>query len=392
MWVIVYHQSSYLSAAYHIPDPILNIMRSGHVAVGIFFLLSGFILAYNYDLSGWSRKMTKKFSIARFARIYPVYLFGILCLAPFWIKTMLRAPLEQSSMASLHFAMLQSWFPLDSWHWNTPSWSISNEVFFYLLFPFVGAILWKYVDSDRKNWALIGVCWAAAMAAPILALKLGVSGAEAPATDDQYRSWAMNMVRFNPALRFPEFAAGILACKLYLRMKSTWEGRGYWFYLPPLVLSLAFIALLADKIPFIVLTNGLLLPLTALFLVGLALDGGWLPRSLSIAPIVFLGGASYSMYLIHAPVRIWMLKFHIHFLDTWMGNAFYVALSIAIASLLFKFYEEPANHWLREKLSSPSTERADAPTPVPTLSAPTPRVRDVVPGRVPSTSESTRIA
>lgn len=61
-----------------------SLVGTGYAAVGIFFLLSGFILAYNYDLgTQWSDQGKLRFAIARFSRIYPVYLLGLLLVLPF---------------------------------------------------------------------------------------------------------------------------------------------------------------------------------------------------------------------------------------------------------------------------------------------------------------------
>src|SRR5437660_267223 len=88
IWVVIYHQIGpktglAISWLPNAPDAICALLRVGYVAVTVFFVLSGFVLAYNYDLSEpWSRRASVKFGIARFARIYPAYCAGLLLFVP----------------------------------------------------------------------------------------------------------------------------------------------------------------------------------------------------------------------------------------------------------------------------------------------------------------------
>jgi hypothetical protein len=56
MWVVVFHQipSDCLLGQYmgSLPRPLFSLAATGYVAVGVFFVLSGFILALNYSLTG----------------------------------------------------------------------------------------------------------------------------------------------------------------------------------------------------------------------------------------------------------------------------------------------------------------------------------------------------
>ena len=60
----------------------------------------------------------------------------------------------------------------------------------------------------------------------------------------------------------------------------------------------------SEHLPFLLLHNGLLIPLYALLVLGLT-QQHWLTRSLSIAPLLLLGEASYSFYLIHFIFNDW---------------------------------------------------------------------------------------
>jgi peptidoglycan/LPS O-acetylase OafA/YrhL len=110
--------------------------------VSFFFVLSGFILTYNYpDLSGI--KATGKFWRARLARVWPAHAFALL-LGIFILDlkplTQMGVPLYQNIIA--HFAMVHGWILQEQFFFsiNPPSWSISTEFAFYLLFPL---LIWK---------------------------------------------------------------------------------------------------------------------------------------------------------------------------------------------------------------------------------------------------------
>src|ERR1044071_2165280 len=80
LWVVVFHQSSRLGP---MPPALFGLLQTGYVAVGFFFVLSGFVLAYNYPLvAAWSKDELVRFGIARFARIYPTYFLGLVTIAP----------------------------------------------------------------------------------------------------------------------------------------------------------------------------------------------------------------------------------------------------------------------------------------------------------------------
>jgi peptidoglycan/LPS O-acetylase OafA/YrhL len=116
----------------------------GWIGVTFFFVLSGFILTYTYGREA-SRLDARRFWVARFARVYPLYLFAMLFAVPQLLHFLRVAgesgtPLDPGHVAGVvmtSLAMLQSWFGQLVCVWNCPSWSLSDEAFFYALFPLV---------------------------------------------------------------------------------------------------------------------------------------------------------------------------------------------------------------------------------------------------------------
>ena len=104
---------------------------AGSAGVDFFFLLSGFLLAWVYR----PNDKTLAFYRRRIARIYPTYLVTLL------IGIALVAASDPSRLArgwATPF-LLQAWLPdpTNVLAINVPAWSLSAEIFFYALFPFV---------------------------------------------------------------------------------------------------------------------------------------------------------------------------------------------------------------------------------------------------------------
>jgi peptidoglycan/LPS O-acetylase OafA/YrhL len=360
-WVVMYHQPFFPDAQWlaRFPVPVPVLIRTGFLAVGVFFVLSGFVLSYNYPLGrDWSWKNVAKFGMARFSRIYPAYCVGLLLCVPFVVHPLLKkfslAELRSFlTVASLNWTLMQAWLPKTAQSWNGPGWSLSVEAFFYCCFPLVGVALWKL---SRPSSILVAslLLWAASLIVPLLA------GA-APLTD---QFW-FGLIAYNPLLHLPQFCIGILIGRMYdlLHIKNSMLlGRGYYLYLPGLLLEVIVISLymsLGGNL--LVLHNGLLLPLHSLIILGLSLGGGTLARLLSIRPLVFLGNASYALYIFHMPVANWMKYISQQVFSTKLegfgATALYIVIVVGLSSIVFKTIEEPANHILK-KLSARGAEQS----------------------------------
>lgn len=348
------------------PEPLRSLFNTGYLAVGVFFTLSGFVLAYNYSLGEtWSLGYSKRFAVARFARIYPAYCIGLLLSAP-WVAVSLAKHFSVMPMckefvkAALTWTLLQAWIPQTANAWNNPGWSLSVEAFFYCSFPVLGVALWKLSRPSSLLTAGL-VIWMASLLAPLIAVCVPLMGADGVPgslwTRDSVGLW-VNFLKYNPALHIPEFCMGIVVCRLYhlLRSKDTMLlGRGYWLYLPGMFLEVwAIVRYQSTLYPF--LHNGLLMPLHALVILGFALDGGILARLLSLRPLVLFGNASYSMYIFHGVVGDWISLIAKRLFSTelvgFSVTIFYIVFVICFSTVVFKIIEEPANRILRKKLTS----------------------------------------
>ncbi|WP_188435043.1 acyltransferase family protein, partial [Chishuiella changwenlii] len=126
-----------------------QVFKEGFLGVSFFFILSGFVLSLNYNTI--TKSYIRKFYLYRLARIYPVYLLTLL-LSIFIVKGSVYKFIIQ-------IFSIQSFFPNQEiyFSYNAPSWSISDEFFFYLLFPFIISFFRK-ISFTLKTIVTIILC------------------------------------------------------------------------------------------------------------------------------------------------------------------------------------------------------------------------------------------
>lgn len=375
MHVLVFH--NHLDALTDPPSSIRNIIRAGYVSVSLFFVLSGFILAHTYLSDGEQVSLNRRsFWIARIARIYPVYFFGLILAAPFVIEAYFSS--ERPAWSSLKILVMggscctltQSWVPPLAVCWNSPGWSLSAEAFFYLLFPFVSPFIWR-LNKRQTVIAMIGL-WLLSLVPPLLCWFGAVPGfVDCPATVTPTTNWIGKLVRFNPLFRLPEFLLGIALGRLFVLTKrerlgipKVTEGR-----LLPGAALIGIFGLLAcgSWISYPFLHNGLLDIFFAVLIYGLARVSAsghsfQVVRFLSMPFLVLLGEASYAVYILHVPIRNWMYKvlewIHPGIHPSLVIFSGYTILTLVVSILVFKVIEEPARRLIRRKLTPAVTSLA----------------------------------
>ncbi len=274
----------------------------GYSGVSLFFVLSGFILVYTYadrDLR------PAEFWRARFARIYPAYFFSLLLTAPFFFYICIKLrpapvaffiwPQNHLVASSLSvFTLIQSWIPANALAWNPPAWSLSDEAFFYLLFP--ALVVWLARKQSRTWWRIAFICWSASLLITLAYVGLRPDGVGFVDDNSLDLTW-LNVLKFNPLVRFPEFLLG--ACCGFLFLRKTIAQKGAT---PLILVGLAYfvsVIIVAPRIPYPILHDAMLTPAFVAIIYGLALRPAW-TKVLEFWPLVLLGDASYSFYLLHS--------------------------------------------------------------------------------------------
>lgn len=320
----------------------------GYVGVSFFFVLSGFILVYTYA----GREIDKRdFYQARFARIYPAYLFSLLISLPFFYFGTFQMHVPFFAFAEQHFILvsmlvlllLQAWLPAAALMWNPVAWSLSVEAFFYAVFP---SALARYSKLSRTAlFTLIPLCWVAGLA--ISGGYLFFRPAELGYVSSNNWSSAVQFVKFFPLVRLPEFLMGMACGFLFLRSE-----RNPKHALPLVALGLMGVAattLAARFVPYLMVHTALGGPAFAAVVYGIALQPSW-ASWLNNRVLVLFGNASYSFYLLHS-MTVWPF---FHNMQTQavrnqglVGIGIWLAMMLAISSLVYRFIEEPARRKLR---------------------------------------------
>jgi hypothetical protein len=333
--------------ALSLPHPIYTLVRDGYLAVSAFFVLSGFVLTQSYGETSWTAATLVRYARGRLARVYPVYALSLLLISPY--IALANVPNKAALVANYVF-LFQGWTGTLPVHWNTPAWSLSCEIFFYLCFPLAALVLRK-LGPRAAVVAAAGVCLL-----PALLWHFH--------TPDAYK----------PLIHLADFLLGILAARAYDSLRPAMSGRGYWLYVPGMA-SVTVLMLNPPLIPGILDLNGFLRPFTAMTLVGVALAGGWPGRLLSSPAAVYLGKSSYSVYILHIPL-LWSYKrwapYWFPGLNATAMALIYILGVVLISALVYRFLEEPANWYLRASVNGPRPK----PRPAPEASG-TPAERDL---------------
>jgi peptidoglycan/LPS O-acetylase OafA/YrhL len=264
---------------------------AAEVGVSFFFLLSGFILTYNYaDVfrGGISAAGYTRFVWDRLTKIYPVHFLTLLLVLP--IATFSpHLPLDWRAVP-LHLLLLQCFWPSStpafSGYLNVPSWSISCEWFFYLLAP----VAMFFALGNRRRWVPVVV---------VMGYACGLGLFLWHGQSDEARLYFVS--RFAPS-RFVEFLLGVFSARLFLT-SSGQRLAGVSGLAQATGIGLIIAGAMYRPYVAWPLWGGLLyVPGSILLILGLAHGRGFFVAHLSRPGLNRLGVASFSLYLIHAPL------------------------------------------------------------------------------------------
>lgn len=246
----------------------------GRVGVSFFFLLSGLLLGYRHrpgDTAG-------AFYRRRAARIYPAYLVALLAGAV--VSAMSGEKDLVGGLPSL--VLLQAWVPDVHvfFAWNSVSWSLSVEAFFYACFPFIAPAVLRLGPRGTRTVQVACVLVVAA---------ISTWGHLAGSSDD-IASWATYIL---PVSRLAEFVLG-------LTLVSLVRGRRLPVTKVQAVAVFLVCYLLAGLDP---LGYGLfaltLVPIALVLVVFSQADLAGERSFAHLRPLVVLGEWSYCFYLVH---------------------------------------------------------------------------------------------
>ncbi|KAF1021684.1 MAG: hypothetical protein GAK29_03363 [Acinetobacter bereziniae] len=313
-----------------------SIFNEGFLWVSFFFILSGFILAYNYKDKFLLGSISKKaFYVSRLARIYPVHFVTML------VALILGLISSSDNVKYIleHILLIQSFFPDQNIYFslNSPSWSISDEMFFYLLFPFV-------IFLNRSKKFLLFILFMLLIF--ILNHKLN---------DNLKHYW----LYISPVIRFSDFLLGILLFDIFEKVKEVYAKKNSPLIFELLVIFLfIFFFIFHDKIDLgYRYSIYYWIPMSLIILIfslsKVVCDQNSVSNTLSNKYLVWLGEISFCFYLIHLLVIQVMNHIRVKLslnIDLLLFSLIIFIFTLIASAIAYKFIEKPLNKKVKEYL------------------------------------------
>ena len=314
-------------------------LELGYVGVGFFYILSGFILTYVYYQKVVSRKKgsIKKFYISRIAKIYPVHLLTFLASIPLVIltaQTIFGDHLKFKLLVTAFFnlTLMQAWIPKTNvnFSYNAVAWSISVEAFFYLLFPLIILVVYKFrTFFTLRNTVLVMVgLWLVCVA---------IYAPQITHVDD----WKLYVF---PLVRLPDFLVGIMLALIYEKSNKK---KLFGVRISKRAATAVEIAAVAAVVLGILLSQVMpqslrfalwLMPSLAFVVFVFSYQKGRLSELLNNKILIFLGEASFSFYMVHQLIIRYILQLPI---SSWGAVVLSFVLATTVSGFLYAAYEEP---------------------------------------------------
>jgi peptidoglycan/LPS O-acetylase OafA/YrhL/lysophospholipase L1-like esterase len=325
----------------------------GYIAVDIFMVLSGFVLALTYGdrfLPPVAAAECGRFLWQRLARIYPLYvLTSAICAAMAWQHLPVWGePALSAGLIAANLGMVQSWTPAHV-SLNATGWSISTEWAANLLFPALAVMVLR--------WQLRRGAVLAAAALAILAIIAFIPG-NAGEGESAFGALDWYVFPLSPVRCVTEFILGMFCWRLRgMPRYTSWLGQ------TPVLLALLFACAVLTlwtsmDIVLVVLVCGLV--------TGLSYERSRVAALLGTPVLRWLGTISFGIYLWQLPLLV--LRPAAEDLLTRAGipspddaaNAATMLLVVAVSALSLTYFERPAQRWMRGMINWPAARRAAA--------------------------------
>lgn len=297
------------------PIPVLVPNAVGYYAVGLFFVISGFVIFMTLERC----RTVADFAVLRFSRLFPVYWVSLIVVMAIGVLAFGRSFWLGGFVTNA--TMLQQFLGYP--HLDNVYWSLSVELTFYVLVAALFALgLHKRVHEALLVWLVLAALWVIVFRTPG-----SVTSWAVVATDRR------DMIALLSAFDYcPYFAIGIA---FYESRSAGWKGKTT----AVVGAALAVQFLLAGW-------EGLIIAaaFTLLFWFAIA---GWLRFAVN-GVTLWLGAISYSLYLTHRNLGYYALTWmYEHGVEAFTAIALVVVGALALATILAKGVEQPASSAIR---------------------------------------------
>jgi peptidoglycan/LPS O-acetylase OafA/YrhL len=336
-FVFIYHNRKYWRDDVH--KYVLQLMNEMHVGVSLFFVLSGFLIAYRYNNpKDRSSFQYGRYICLRLARILPIYWLILLVSYIDW-------GFPKIYQTFICFSLLHGFSNIHNLDGIAQAWSLTVELSFYFLAPLI-FLLWN--KNIARTIFLLLFTFAIVVA-------IGLAWHKINGNKDEYLypvSFVLHSTFFG---RCTEFAAGIwLAGILHKEYRNPFSKLKHATYIgfSGIVTSLFFISFFQPDVfhhgynsaAGAILQYSLIPLFAIIWMYGLATEQTHMGNILSSSIVVLLGNASFAFYLVHisyANIRLqgWHLFTDRNYVLLWI-------VSIALYLLI----EKPVNDFFRRIL------------------------------------------
>jgi peptidoglycan/LPS O-acetylase OafA/YrhL len=311
--------------------------------VDMFFILSGFVIAYSYPSTSMDAGSYFRFIVRRIARIYPLHFLTLLVFGLLFLMGVKGATPQSNGPDFIYnLFLVQAWGVTDHLSFNSPAWSISAELFCYLLFPVL-------------------MCIAASVRPLVLALIVALSyailaHAYLPIWHDRSQMYGANF-DYGMLRAMPSFLNGVLLAVLF-RLSGDYRKK-------PVIVGGIVLFLTAVLVLNVYAKPDLAIILFSLALLFTAVGESAFSRFPGSAWLGPLGNTSYAIYMLHELLII------ILFEPAWrhlglQPAAFPLFVAVCcivltiVAGLTYAYVENPARRMIN-RLAPPLPQPQIAP-------------------------------
>jgi len=303
--VVLFHYFYHYNEIYGHGNISVNWAHLGKLGVGLFFIISGFVIF-------WTLNRTEKpldFIVSRFSRLYPVYWAAVIL--TFATVFYFGLPGREVSLRDAVFnaLMFQEYFHIP--HVDGVYWTLTVELTFY--FWMFG--LYLIGKLNKIEWIFI----------PLVLVSIAHSAGFVTVPDTIYKIFILKYL--------PLFMAGICFYKIIHHDRSK------------ITIGVLFLSLFST---IAIYSFTYFTVFSVFYLVFFLAVSGYL-KFLAIRPFIFMGGISYSLYLLHQHIGYVVInEFYKYQWDPLLGILFAIFLTITLALLLSKYIERPSMSFIRQ--------------------------------------------
>ncbi len=308
------------------------IYKYGGFAVEIFWMVSG-IIFYHFYLQAISDKKISiaRFLFLRFSRLYPLHFITLIAVAFLQLsyQKTFHTTFVYSNHDALHFVlnvfMINFWNAKFGLSFNGPFWSVSAELFVYIVFFFFAVIQ----SSNRKANLYILVifffaCYSLGILSPFYECLL-------------YFFAGCLLIQHMHRITMPIFAILISSIAILLSVK----------YATPLLPVNEYVIRIFDCFTKLLIASAMVVLFAGVF----SKQGTKVTAFLRQ-----LGNMTYAIYMIHFPIQLVLIQLFFNKGVLFFNNTYfflgYVTLTLLMGFSLYHFFEMPVQNFLRKKYNT----------------------------------------